>query len=59
MYFIQSVIIIGVVAHEYSYGWNTSGNRVVPSVIGFVLAYAATWVIFRIRYRARRGARKT
>jgi hypothetical protein len=45
----QGSIIVGVVAHEYTYGWNTSGNRLVPGFLGAVAAFVVTYAWLRIR----------
>jgi hypothetical protein len=55
-FLIQSSIIVGVIAHEYSYGWNTTGNPLVPGAIGAIIAFLVTLAVFHFRlWRARHG----
>jgi hypothetical protein len=49
MYLIQSLIVLAVVAHDHVHHWNISGNRLVPTTIGFAIAYCVTVALFYLR----------
>jgi hypothetical protein len=44
-YLLQGSIIIAVVAHEHFNHWNTTGNKLVPSVLGGIIAYIVTLLL--------------